>query len=165
MAPPSVACPGTASKTRIGAVAQLGERRVRNAEVRGSIPLGSTKRLHQGTPDRLASTVLCKINTLALLLAHLHWYTRGATGVRRSHLERRNGVFHYRRRLADGGGSPRLAKRVFRSEHYRKDARRFPGSAGSGEPASSPPAVVVELPIRSPGPGFICRNHWSRRLR
>ena len=27
---------------RIGAVAQLGERRVRNAEVRGSIPLGST---------------------------------------------------------------------------------------------------------------------------
>ena len=28
---------------RIGAVAQLGERRVRNAEVRGSIPLGSTK--------------------------------------------------------------------------------------------------------------------------
>ena len=122
-------------------------------------------RLHQGTPDRLASTVLCKINTLALLLAHLHWYTRGATGVRRSHLERRNGVFHYRRRLADGGGSPRLAKRVFRSEHYRKDARRFPGSAGSGEPASSPPAVVVELPIRSPGPGFICRNHWSRRLR
>jgi hypothetical protein len=29
---------------RIGAVAQLGERRVRNAEVRGSIPLGSTNR-------------------------------------------------------------------------------------------------------------------------
>ena len=27
---------------RIGAVAQLGERSVRNAEVRGSIPLGST---------------------------------------------------------------------------------------------------------------------------
>ncbi len=26
----------------LGAVAQLGERRVRNAEVRGSIPLGST---------------------------------------------------------------------------------------------------------------------------
>ena len=30
-------------KTRNGAVAQLGERRVRNAKVRGSIPLGSTK--------------------------------------------------------------------------------------------------------------------------
>ena len=29
---------------RIGAVAQLGERRVRNAEVRGSIPLGSTSK-------------------------------------------------------------------------------------------------------------------------
>ena len=29
-------------KTRNGAVAQLGERRVRNAKVRGSIPLGST---------------------------------------------------------------------------------------------------------------------------
>ena len=36
----------------VGAVAQLGERRVRNAEVRGSIPLGSTnappKRLYAG---------------------------------------------------------------------------------------------------------------------
>src|SRR5207249_225684 len=30
------------SPRRLGAVAQLGERRVRNAEVRGSIPLGST---------------------------------------------------------------------------------------------------------------------------
>ena len=28
-----------------GPIAQLGERRVRNAEVRGSIPLGSTKRV------------------------------------------------------------------------------------------------------------------------
>jgi hypothetical protein len=34
---------GEALKTRNGAVAQLGERRVRNAKVRGSIPLGSTK--------------------------------------------------------------------------------------------------------------------------
>ena len=33
---------GEALKTRNGAVAQLGERRVRNAKVRGSIPLGST---------------------------------------------------------------------------------------------------------------------------
>lgn len=32
----------THSLRRLGAVAQLGERRVRNAEVRGSIPLGST---------------------------------------------------------------------------------------------------------------------------
>ena len=32
-----------ALETRNGAVAQLGERRVRNAKVRGSIPLGSTK--------------------------------------------------------------------------------------------------------------------------
>ena len=31
---------------QVGAVAQLGERRVRNAEVRGSIPLGSTKVLN-----------------------------------------------------------------------------------------------------------------------
>ena len=30
------------TSTKIGAVAQLGERRVRNAKVRGSIPLGST---------------------------------------------------------------------------------------------------------------------------
>ena len=30
------------ASSEIGAVAQLGERRVRNAKVRGSIPLGST---------------------------------------------------------------------------------------------------------------------------
>ena len=41
---PIVRCArGEALKTRSGAVAQLGERRVRNAKVRGSIPLGSTK--------------------------------------------------------------------------------------------------------------------------
>ena len=34
-------------RCRLGAVAQLGERLVRNEEVRGSIPLGST------TPSRL----------------------------------------------------------------------------------------------------------------
>src|SRR5688572_29656840 len=33
-----------------GAVAQLGERRVRNAEVRGSIPLGSTDDTDQSIP-------------------------------------------------------------------------------------------------------------------
>ena len=32
---------------RFGAVAQMGERLVRNEEVRGSIPLGSTKPLAQ----------------------------------------------------------------------------------------------------------------------
>ena len=34
---------GLRENTRCGAVAQLGERVVRNDEVRGSIPLGSTK--------------------------------------------------------------------------------------------------------------------------
>jgi hypothetical protein len=37
-----VRAPGKEFKLREGAVAQLGERRVRNAKVRGSIPLGST---------------------------------------------------------------------------------------------------------------------------
>src|ERR1051326_2712154 len=36
------AAPHSRAPTRIGAVAQLGERLVRNEEVRGSIPLGST---------------------------------------------------------------------------------------------------------------------------
>ena len=45
----------------VGAVAQLGERRVRNAEVRGSIPLGSTN----ARTNRLIATVLGKVNTLA----------------------------------------------------------------------------------------------------
>src|SRR5690606_26497850 len=36
-----------------GAVAQLGERRVRNAEVRGSTPLGSTKIPFDRTAERL----------------------------------------------------------------------------------------------------------------
>ena len=35
--------PGAYIAASLGAVAQLGERSVRNAEVRGSIPLGSTK--------------------------------------------------------------------------------------------------------------------------
>ena len=44
MAPvPTVAM--AAGNPGFGAVAQLGERRVRNAEVRGSIPLGSTNPL------------------------------------------------------------------------------------------------------------------------
>ncbi len=40
-----------------GAVAQLGERRVRNAKVRGSIPLGSTNRIEGSgrSLDRVAS--------------------------------------------------------------------------------------------------------------
>jgi hypothetical protein len=42
-----VRAPGKEFKLREGAVAQLGERRVRNAKVRGSIPLGSTKN-HNG---------------------------------------------------------------------------------------------------------------------
>src|SRR5271163_4900464 len=45
---------GEALKTRNGAVAQLGERRVRNAKVRGSIPLGSTK---LGSSDQALSVV------------------------------------------------------------------------------------------------------------
>ena len=43
---------GEALETRNGAVAQLGERRVRNAKVRGSIPLGSTK---LGSSDQVLS--------------------------------------------------------------------------------------------------------------
>ena len=39
----SLPVPRRPTQTLIGAVAQLGERRVRNAKVRGSIPLGSTK--------------------------------------------------------------------------------------------------------------------------
>src|SRR5579863_7608069 len=40
--PPEPGCARCAPGGAIGAVAQLGERRVRNAKVRGSIPLGST---------------------------------------------------------------------------------------------------------------------------
>ena len=43
--------PGVSERSHQGAVAQLGERRVRNAEVRGSIPLGSTPL--PGSPVRL----------------------------------------------------------------------------------------------------------------
>src|SRR5680860_992137 len=52
----------------VGAVAQLGERCVRNAEVRGSIPLGSTNEisnLHQ----RLGSYIKTK-STLTHILSH-----------------------------------------------------------------------------------------------
>ena len=38
----------------LGAVAQLGERRVRNAKVRGSIPLGSTNSMRRKYPSYFA---------------------------------------------------------------------------------------------------------------
>ena len=40
-------CPGFATSLPVGAVAQLGERVVRNDEVRGSIPLGSTNKVNK----------------------------------------------------------------------------------------------------------------------
>jgi hypothetical protein len=43
-----------------GAVAQLGERVVRNDEVRGSIPLGSTKK------EKLGTTILTALRQLML---------------------------------------------------------------------------------------------------
>ena len=40
----------------VGAVAQLGERDVRNVEVRGSIPLGSTKHFREYMPSERSLT-------------------------------------------------------------------------------------------------------------
>jgi hypothetical protein len=58
-----------------GAVAQLGERRVRNAEVGGSIPLGSTtfrsgRCLGGSAAERLAGwgTILCERIRIAVFL-------------------------------------------------------------------------------------------------
>ena len=116
-------------------------------------PLGSTK----ARTDRLVSTVLCKINTLALLLVHLHWYTRGRdAGVRLSPSRTSQ-----RRHLLPSSpgrwrGIAAIGKRVFRSEHHRKDARRFPRIGRIWGAGFKPPVVVVELPLSSPGPGFIC---------
>ena len=52
---------GTPIVTRDGAVAQLGERRVRNAKVRGSIPLGSTKAKNLCLLQRVARRKLVRL--------------------------------------------------------------------------------------------------------
>ena len=61
----------------LGAVAQLGERVVRNDEVRGSIPLGSTTtRLFLLAPGYLSFSVSYKCQ-LVRSLAHTGYQTRG----------------------------------------------------------------------------------------
>jgi hypothetical protein len=50
---------------RLGAVAQLGERRVRNAEVRGSIPLGSTNPVRSPHPTPSKETPCCSAAELS----------------------------------------------------------------------------------------------------
>ena len=63
-------------KTRHGAVAQLGERRVRNAKVRGSIPLGSTKLdvLAQIlTVFSISGTVMCSRGFARSKAARIAW--------------------------------------------------------------------------------------------
>jgi hypothetical protein len=49
-----------------GAVAQLGERLVRNEEVSGSIPLSSTKESRTRQPDTWCSAFLCRLFASAL---------------------------------------------------------------------------------------------------
>ena len=50
-------------KSEYGPIAQLGECRVRNAEVEGSIPFGSTNRqcLTDAAPDLKRAVILCHI--------------------------------------------------------------------------------------------------------
>jgi hypothetical protein len=76
-----------------GAVAQLGERRVRNAEVRGSTPLGSTSPPDASRKSRFpfrAGLAVCNRQAADLFLKGVQKYEREtAGGVKKPAISRR----------------------------------------------------------------------------